>query len=326
MAGSWSKSWSWSIRINSFWALLVQHLAVLSLFINVIDLVWFNHDLRFYLKERVLCRCFEANLMSFEKTHFFTGKRKNRTFTPDYSDNDGGDGANGNTDESVLVLLLLMIMIDVGALRDLHSSEHDRVHRTEVLSIISFTTPKETTQRRRLPVKTRGTILRSSRPPMADGIQFLIIINQIILLTIILLCGLYILTIVVNSRFHTATNILTGNVCLASIVCCLFWLVFNTLTTFYPYALTQSYGGCIVDKCLGDFVNCLIIYSLAVITVNRFLLLTYPNKPIFKRKIHSWFSSLIQWTLVLLLCIPQLVAAVSVNIIERALCILLSFS
>lgn len=154
---------------------------------------------------------------------------------------------------------------------------------------------------------------------MADVILFLTIINLILLLTIVLLCVLYILTIVVNPRFHTVTNILTGNVCLTSIACCLFWVIYTILSAFYPAVLIESYLACVVNRCLPDFVNCLIIYSLAMITINRFLLLVYPNRPAFKRKAYSFFSAAIQWICVILLCVPQLTFAVLVTSMKRAL-------
>ena len=154
---------------------------------------------------------------------------------------------------------------------------------------------------------------------MADAAQCLIIIDAILLLSIALLCALYILTIVVNPRLHTTTNILTGNVCLSSIVGCLYWIVFNILTTFYPSVMVGSYSACVVDRCLSDCVNCLISYSLAMITINRFLVILYPNKPAFKRKAYSFFSSAIQLISVVLLCVPQLTFAVLVTSMKRAL-------
>ena len=147
--------------------------------------------------------------------------------------------------------------------------------------------------------------------------QYFVIANLIILLSIVLLCLLYILTIVVNRRFHTAANILTGNVCLTSVVCCVFWSSYNILTIFYPSVIAGSFPACVVTRFLPDYVNCLLIYSLFMITINRFLLLIYPNKPIFKRKAHSFISSAIQWILVPLLCIPQLVFAIQVTRMER---------
>ena len=152
---------------------------------------------------------------------------------------------------------------------------------------------------------------------MAESFQFLIVINLLILVSIVLLCLLYILTIVINPRFHTSANILTGNVCLASIVCCLFWSSFNLISIFSPSTMRGSSSTCVVNRCLVDFVDCLIIYSLTMITINRFLLLISPNKPIFKRKVHSLCSSAIQWILVLLLCIPQLIVALQVTRTKR---------
>ena len=162
-------------------------------------------------------------------------------------------------------------------------------------------------------------VRRARWQAIVDTMQSFVVIDLIILLSIVLLCVLYILTIVVNRHFHTAANILTGNVCLSSIVCCLFWISFNILSTFYPSTIAGSYSACVFNRCLPDYVNCLLIYSLAMITINRFLLLIYPNKPIFKRKVHSFISSAIQWVVVPLLCIPQLVLGLQVSRTEEVL-------
>ena len=205
-----------------------------------------------------------------------------------------------------------MRMVDIVPSRDLLLSECVRgEERRTCCRLFPSTTPREKTTLSGN--NSFNEVQRARWQAMTDAFKFLILINLIILLSIVLLCILYILTIFVNRRFHTAANILTGNVCLCSIVCCLFWVSFNILTTFYSSVMARSSSACVVSRFLPDCANCLIIYSLAMITINRFVLLIYRNKAIFKRKVHSLFSSAIQWFFVPLLCIPQLVLALRVT-------------
>jgi hypothetical protein len=57
---------------------------------------------------------------------------------------------------------------------------------------------------------------------MIDTTRVLLIINIIILLITMILAWIYFLPIILVRRFYTATNILTGNFCLAGIVYCLY--------------------------------------------------------------------------------------------------------
>jgi hypothetical protein len=79
---------------------------------------------------------------------------------------------------------------------------------------------------------------------MVDAYEVIYLANVVILLIVTVLIIIYLLPIILVRRFHTATNILTGNVCLTSIITSLFWIVYNTLSVFYQTVLIQSTAAC----------------------------------------------------------------------------------
>jgi hypothetical protein len=148
---------------------------------------------------------------------------------------------------------------------------------------------------------------------MADASYIILVVNITILLIATISTLIYLLSIILVRRFHTTTNILTGNVCLASIVCSLFWIVFIVLSGFYSTILIQSTFWCIFSSYFQVMVNCLIVHSFAMITINRFLTITYPNKRFFKRQAWSFILSITQWIVAIILPLPHLILSVQVS-------------
>jgi hypothetical protein len=149
---------------------------------------------------------------------------------------------------------------------------------------------------------------------MVDATTVVYISDIIILLIVTVLIIIYLVPIILVRRFHTATNILTGNVCLTGIITTLFWNVYNILSDFYPTIWIQSTGACFISIYFTVMVNCLVIYALTMVTINRFFTIMYPNKRLFKRPAWSVISSGIQWMIVIMLNLPQLVVSIQVNI------------
>ncbi len=144
---------------------------------------------------------------------------------------------------------------------------------------------------------------------MIDTTRVLLIINIIILLITMILAWIYFLPIILVRRFYTATNILTGNFCLAGIVYCLYQMIFDVLTGFYVIILS-----CIVTQYLSTMVNCLVAYSLTMITIDRYFIVIHPNKRLFKTQIWSFISLGLQWFLAVTLPLPHLIFSFQVNI------------
>jgi len=145
-------------------------------------------------------------------------------------------------------------------------------------------------------------------------IAYIIVIINIINLTLVAISTLiYLLTIIFVRRFHNSINILTGNVCLISVICALFWIMYNVLSVFYQTILIQSIVWCFISSYFQQLINCLLIYSLTMVTINRFLTINYPNKIFFKTKTWSFVSSIVQWIFAISLCIPHLILSVQVS-------------
>ena len=149
---------------------------------------------------------------------------------------------------------------------------------------------------------------------MADEARIIHIISIISLSIVLILALIYLSLIILVPRFHTINNILTGNYCLSGVVCCLFWIAFDVIATFYPTILITSSTACFLTQYLLEMVNCLVIHSLIIITINRFFTIIYPNKRFFKRHTWPFISSIVQWIVAIILPLPNLIFFYQVNI------------
>jgi hypothetical protein len=148
---------------------------------------------------------------------------------------------------------------------------------------------------------------------MPEIARIVILVQIIILLLIIILTWIYALPIIFIRRFHTANNILTCNVCLLSFLCSLHWTVHYVIRRFYPTILDKSTVICTVVPYFQTMVNCLVIYALITITINRFLLIIYPSKRLFKRHTWSFVSMIVQWIVAIILPLPFFTLSSMVN-------------
>ena len=124
---------------------------------------------------------------------------------------------------------------------------------------------------------------------MDDTVRVPIILD-LTLLSFATLCTLiYLIPIICIRRFHTTYNILTGNICINGMLCCLFWITFNVIAVFYPSLLIPSTSAYIFSSYFPSMVNCLVVYSSTMVTINRYLTIIYPNKRFLKDK-HGLFS------------------------------------
>jgi hypothetical protein len=149
---------------------------------------------------------------------------------------------------------------------------------------------------------------------MADAIYIITIVQTVIFPVIILLNLIYLLPIILIQRFHTTNNILTGIFCLAGIFCYVYWEMHYLVSAFNPVILFQYPVLCICNAYLESMVNCLVVYSLTMITINRCFTIIYPHKRLFKRQAWSFISLVVQWMVSCVLPIPSLVFAIEVKI------------
>lgn len=128
-----------------------------------------------------------------------------------------------------------------------------------------------------------------------------------------ILSTVYVVIIASVERFRTAVNIIIGNFAIACAVAavCRAWL--DVYYTYYASLFEEFVSFCVVKEYIPFLNNCFPIYTLVMITVNRYLVIQYSNKVLFKRRNWALFSSLIPWGISFLLGIPQLVVGVQVK-------------
>jgi hypothetical protein len=151
---------------------------------------------------------------------------------------------------------------------------------------------------------------------MVEEVDILLIGGTVILLIIIVLTLIYILPIIFLRRFHTVTNILTGNVCLSAILSCSFGIVYYLLLAYYPIIFIQPTLFCSLIPYFETMFNCLIIYALAIITINRYFTVIYPQKRFFKRQIWSFISIAVQWLVAIVLPLPNFIFLFNVSVLN----------
>jgi hypothetical protein len=148
---------------------------------------------------------------------------------------------------------------------------------------------------------------------MVEVTGIISIIGIVVLLISIVLTLMYISPIIFLRRFHTVNNILTGNVGLSGVLTAFFWIIYYLLLTFHPAVFIQSTHFCSLLPYFETMFNCLIIYALATITINRYFTVIYPRKRFFKRQIWPFISSAVQWLVAIVLPLPNLEYLSEVN-------------
>jgi hypothetical protein len=148
---------------------------------------------------------------------------------------------------------------------------------------------------------------------MAEVRSIVTVIVIILLLIGLILILIYLLPIILVRRFHTTNNILTGNVCLISMICSVYWIAYSLLSGFYMNDVLQSAFWCIFSSYPAQMLNCLFIYSVTMITINRYVTIIYSNKAFFKRHAWSFMSAAIQWMISVILPMPHLILSAQVN-------------
>lgn len=131
-------------------------------------------------------------------------------------------------------------------------------------------------------------------------------IIEIIIFTIIILCVLiYSIPIICIRRFHQHNNILTLNVCLATVLCCLSWLpifVVPLSANLYEFLINTSIYLVIAETIFTIQVP----FSFVTAAIHRYCSIVYHSKSFFKTK--RWIILCIggQWILGFILSVPNL--------------------
>ena len=131
-------------------------------------------------------------------------------------------------------------------------------------------------------------------------VNILIFMKLILLiLLIILACG-YALPLSILSRFHSSINIMTIHVCLTFIGSAIFWIIIYMLDlkqAIKTEIITQRH--CSILSSIETIFNCLVIYSLCTVSINRLCTINYSNKTIFKSRRWAFICIGITWLITL---------------------------
>ena len=137
---------------------------------------------------------------------------------------------------------------------------------------------------------------------MLGVVESLAIVKIVLFVIIILSACVYSFAILLVKRFHTSINILTINLCVSAIVCSTYWIIFCSLQL---ESLDNPAGwNCLLLQYFQTFVNGQEIYSLCVISINRFCYILYSNKILFRTRRWAYICIGSQWLLGTILPLP----------------------
>ena len=136
-----------------------------------------------------------------------------------------------------------------------------------------------------------------------DLVDIIHYIQIVVIILTIFLALTYLLPIVFIDRFRNFNNIFTLNLCLATIVCNLYWLIHYILLKFYP---TYMFMKPICFLLLYFELMCTLQVPLAflAVSVHRLCAIVYHTRPFFRRKQWILLCVTIQWMSGILLSIP----------------------
>lgn len=129
---------------------------------------------------------------------------------------------------------------------------------------------------------------------------------QIFISAITLLFSLaYSIPVLLIARFRNVNNIFTVNLCIASICCNVYWLLFLVVDEFSPeYLLPNNH--CIAFNYFEMMCTVQVPFAVIAVAVSRLCSIVYHTKRFFKRKAWVILCISIQWTLGVLFALPRL--------------------
>jgi hypothetical protein len=139
---------------------------------------------------------------------------------------------------------------------------------------------------------------------MLEARQSLVVVEVLFLVIVFLSACVYSITVLLVKRFHTSINLLTVNVCVCSMTCSVYWIVYNVIQGVLLRDLTG--WNCVLAQYFQTFANCQAVYGLCVVSVNRFCIVLYNNKLLFKTRRWVFICIGIQWLLGVLIPLPTL--------------------
>lgn len=133
---------------------------------------------------------------------------------------------------------------------------------------------------------------------------------------IIVVALIYSIPIIFIRRFHHRNNILTLNICLATIVCCLYWFIFYIklkIDLFGTYVfMVQT---CTFVFIVPPILTAQIPFSFVTVSIYRLCCVVYYRKNLFKTKKWIAICILTQWILGIVCMLPIMAGIETVRVV-----------
>ena len=140
---------------------------------------------------------------------------------------------------------------------------------------------------------------------MADFMRIFTFIRMVLFGLTVFVALIYSAPIVCLRRFHYRNNMLTINICVATILCSLYWFVFYLMLELYPFeTLMFLFNNCAFASIFPVLLTLQVPLSFVTASVNRLCAVVYNNRPLFKKKRWLVICILAQWVFGTVLTVP----------------------
>ena len=137
---------------------------------------------------------------------------------------------------------------------------------------------------------------------------------KILIFTInIIFCFIYCFPILFIPRFHCRSNILTVNLCIAFMCCCIYWLIYCISFDYFNQILTIE-KPCVFQIYIQIMCTCQLVFAFIAIPIYQLLPIIYYTKLFFKTKTYFTLCISIQWITGLIVPIPLIVQQTQVSL------------
>lgn len=147
---------------------------------------------------------------------------------------------------------------------------------------------------------------QQDRKTMSKAELVFLSLQTILFILIILLALIYLMPIIFLTRFHRRNNVLTLNVCVATIFCCAVWLpdakIFTSADTLARWEQFYTYL-----RVLQTLFTIQVPFSFVLVSIHRYCSIVYRKQSFFKTK--RWIVLCIasQWSLGTVLAWPDFI-------------------
>lgn len=137
---------------------------------------------------------------------------------------------------------------------------------------------------------------------MLDVFQLIDIVRIVFFVPTILLAFIYSITILFIKRFRNPLNILTVNLAVSCTICAIYWIIYYILNVVLLDDLNN--WNCVFFQYFQTVVNFQEIYALCNVSINRFCIILYNNKLLFKTQRWVFICISVQWLMGFIVLLP----------------------